>query len=190
MKPVPVMKLDLTRLMALPLLALITACSTPAAVESGEQAPYPYSAAQIRAANPEGTQLLYRVAALGSQPVLRRMTFIATDTEGATIENQTTGLHGEPIGGVNAKYSSWQALRGHASFPAQRTTRTEVTCEVAAGKYECWKYVVDEGVGQNGLEAVSRYWFAHSKPGPPVLMETDHSGVLVLRMELVEERRP
>jgi hypothetical protein len=81
-------------------------------------------------------------------------------------------------------------LRDHAAFPAERTTRTEASCRVQAGSYECWEYVVEQGEGEDGRPIVSRFWFAHSKPGPPVLMETLHGGTRVLRMELVEERRP
>lgn len=184
------MKPDLARPLLAVLLLLAPACSSPGGGDSEARAPFPYTPEEIRAANPEGTELLYRVESLGSPIVLRRMTFVAADEEGATLESRTTGLHGEPFGGVDAQYATWKEMREHASFAANATIRTEEACDVAAGHYECWKYVVDEGPAADGLLVQSRFWFARSKPGPPVLMETDRGGVRVFRMELVEERHP
>lgn len=184
------MRHSLVRSLAPLLLALAAACGAAGSGSTADLAPPPFTAEEIRAANPEGTQLLFRVDALGSPAMLRRMTFVATDAQGATIESSRSALHGEPMGGLDAQHSSWVELRDHAAFPAARTTRREATCRVQAGEYACWEYVVEQGVGEDGLPLVSRFWFAHSKPGPPVLMESLRGGVRVLRMELVEERRP
>jgi len=164
--------------------ALLGACAAPA-VEPAT-APTPYTAEEIRAANPVGTVLVYRIQQTGTPTVVRTMEFVRADANGARISSSTVTEGGAPVGTPSDADAPWTELRDHGAFPAARTLRSRRSCTVPGGSFECLLYTVTGE--EEGIPTVSRYWFARERPGPPVLVETEREGVVVFRMELMDVR--
>ena len=57
-------------------------------------------------------------------------------------------------------------------------------CQVPAGSYDCWRYVVTEH--RDGHEIVQRFWFAHALPGPPIRVVQEEDGEVTFEMKLAE----
>ncbi len=171
-----------------PLLVLIAACATTAEDEGPATAPTPYTAAEIRGANPAGTVLVYRIEQTGAPTVVRTMRFVRADADGARIESSLATEGGEPVGEPDANEAAWTELRDHAAFPEDRTIRSRTSCTVPDGTYDCVLYTVTGA--EDGIPILSRFWFAFRKPGPPVLLEIEKEGAISFRMELLEYRRP
>lgn len=174
--------------------ALACACASPSDTEArgGSSAsmdesiaPRPFTAAEIRDANPAGTVLVFRLSPQGQPEMRQRFEFHETDGEvvrmgGRTIDAAGAVLQSEPAAPV-----SWVELRDHATFPADATVLDEVQVEVPAGAFRCKRYTVTRPDGQ-----VEVFHFADDRPGPPVLMTIAAGGAEVFRMELLEVRRP
>lgn len=170
---------------------LLFACESPAPAresppwpESGV-GPTPYSAEQLRAAHPDGTELCWQMTQNGERGPDQRMRFGDGDEDGVTVR-QWSERAGEVIGAPAEQRSTWAELRDHARFDAEMTTREAATVTVAAGTFACWLYSVRE-VARPGV--VQQYYFAHARPGPPVLYVLTSDGEEQYRMELVEPRR-
>lgn len=172
------------------LLALgATACATTASTSdgppaSGAGASTPYTAEQIRLANAPGTVRVFRIVQAGVPPTLQTMHFTADDGVNATVETTLTDLEGKSLSNPITAEETWEALRLHASFPPEATTRREATCDVEAGTFECTLYEVRDG------DRVSKFYFAPSEPGPPVLLQVEAGGAVVMQMELLKVERP
>jgi hypothetical protein len=153
-------------------------------------APTPYTAVQIRDANPPGTRMVFRLEEDGRAAGTRTIRFIGGIGAGDVAVMIGTGASpsGAPLGAPERSIATWSDLRDHAAFPLNRTTRRRERCTVEAGTFECWLYLVEApGVGE--APALSRYYFADDRPGPPVLVEEERGGELVSRMELVSDSR-
>lgn len=165
-----------------PLLVACTATPAPELAESAVEPgllPFPYTAEEIRLGNPPGTVLVHRLERAGSPTVLRETHFVADD--GTTAGMREVVRQDGDVIRESAGEATWVELRDHASFPADAAVRAEASCEVPAGRFDCWLYTV---AGDDGSE--SRFWFARSRPGPPVLYEVEQGGEVVFRMTLVE----
>jgi hypothetical protein len=169
---------------------LLSACQAPAPAreappwpESGV-GPTPYSAEEIRAAHPDGTELCWQMTQNGERGPDQWMQFSEGDEHGVTVW-QWSERAGDVIGAPAEQYSTWAELRDHARFDAEMTTREAATAKVAAGTFACWLYTVRE-VARPGV--VQQYYFAHARPGPPVLYVLTSDGEEELRMELVQDR--
>ena len=168
------------------LLLTLAACSSAPAVEEG-QLDSPYTAAEIRAANPTGTEIRFRLTSGSGSAGVQILRFVTTDAEGASIESILASEdESRAIPSAGPVRSSWEELRGHAVFPAGTAVRTRADCVVPAGKFEGWLYTV---LGPEEGE-VSRYYFADGPAGPPVKLESMKDGERVLLMELLERRTP
>jgi hypothetical protein len=150
-------------------------------------APTPYSAAEIREANPPGTRLVYRIEETGQPAALRVIEFVGGDAVLTTTETSMLTEQGEPVGGVDRSEATWVELRDHAAFPAASTHRTRSSVTVPAGRFEVWQYAVETEEG--GAPVTTRFSFAVDRPGPPVLLEQELDGQVVFRMVLVEDSR-
>ncbi len=169
----------------LPLLALLAACRGAPPAEPAELAPIPYTADEIRAAHPPGTKLVFQVEQTGLPTIHRTMLFARSEDPDATlIEGRTTTPEGQELQPAEQGAATWEELRHHAAFPADGTERSETEVLVPAGRFDCTLYTV--GTVEAGAPTVSRYWFAHDKPGPPVLLEIERGGLVILRMTLLE----
>ena len=166
--------------------ALLGSCAAPP--DEPITAPTPYTAEEIRAANPVGTVLVYRIQQTGAPAVVRTMVFVRADSNGARIASSTVTEGGAPVGAATEAEALWTELRDHAAFPAARTVRSRSSCAVPGGSFDCQLYTVTDE--EDGVPTLSRYWFALERPGPPVLLETKKGGAVVFRMELMAVRHP
>ena len=153
-------------------------------------APTPYTADQIREANPPGTRLVFRLERHDGPVEFNVVEFVggdATHAGYAVMESRTETENHDPIGDVERSEATWTELRDHAAFPAARTRRSRASVTVPAGRFDVWLYTVENEPGRP--PAISRFCFALDRPGPPVLFETEQAGRVMSRMVLVEDSR-
>ena len=167
-------------------LLLCGACVSPTAPATPATAPTPYTAEQIRDANPTGTVRVYRIQQSGQPTVVQTMTFLRSDEAGARVESSMTTEGGEPFGLTTTTEAGWEELRNHAAFLMEITQRKRAECTVSAGRVECWLYTV--AGEERGVPTLNRFWFALEMPGPPVLMEIEREETITFRMELLNVR--
>jgi len=179
-----------TRLLSTLLLAFV-ACRTagPEAspgVEPESGPPPPFTAAEIRAGNPPGTERTFEIVHAQGPPRMQTVRFVEGPEDELAHMRVTTTNADEPE--TFEATATWMELRNHASFPPDKTTRVPATWSTRAGDFEGWLYVVDDE--RDGQRVVSRYWFAHDEPGPPVLLEQEANGQTTMRSELTARERP
>ena len=165
--------------------AIIT--SEGVAALASTNVPTPYTAAQIREANPPGTRLVFRLESTGQPAVLRVIEFVGGDATLAVLEQSILSEKGEPLGAADHSEATWVELRDHAAFPAASTDRVRSIATVPVGQFEVWKYTVE--TEEDGAPVITRFSFALDRPGPPVLLEQELDGQVTLRMALVEDSR-
>ena len=173
-------------------LCLLPACAAGAegrsAAPAAELAPFPYTADEIRRANPPGTVLVYRMEGSGGAFV-QTMTFLRAAEPGrARIQIRRMTEKGDLLAQPETTTSSWEELRDHASFPREATVRTEERIETPGGSFDAWLYTIRRE--EDDVPTTARFWFAFDKPGPPVIYETEQAGEITSRMTLLEYRRP
>ena len=181
--------------MVLVLLALACAPKSPEPAAAGAPAaapvaalpdgtlPRPFTAGQLHDALPHGSRIVLSVAAAGQPTVERRFTFVdPTDTTTTVVTE--VWADGARVGEAERESVAWADLVEHAAFPAAAATRTDTVVDVPLGHLDAWLYTVTE-VGDDGVPTVSRYWFARSLPGPPVLFTVERGGVEVMRLAQV-----
>lgn len=175
---------------------LVVACSGtgsapgPAPEAAGPAKPHlepPFSAAELRAGLPAGTEIKLRVVAAGQPPVIQHWTFTAADEKGCTIHARILGADGSLIRDEGSGTSSWAELESHAHFPRDLTTRSDSTVEVPAGRFETWLFEVKPARPGDPLR---RFHFAKELPGPPVSMEVIADGETALSMQLISRTGP
>jgi hypothetical protein len=162
----------------------------PAAATTDDPAahlPPPFTAAELRAGLPVGTEIVFKLEAAGQETQLQHWTFTAADDSGCTIAAKLLREDGSLISDEGEGTSSWAELESHAHFPAARSTRTESTVTVAAGTFDSWLFEVQPAAPD---QPVKRLQFARTLPGPPVLMEVIAGGEVVMRMELLSRTQP
>lgn len=150
-------------------------------------APRPFGADALRGAMTVGTEIRYRIEAAGKPTVIEHWTVTAADSDGCTIRSRTLSEDGAKVLGEQTGTSRWTELEQHASFPAELTSRTGSSIEVAAGKFDTWLYEVRPG---KPGEPTKRLHFARTLPGPPVWMELTADGQAIMKMELVSRSSP
>ncbi|NUP12703.1 MAG: hypothetical protein HOW73_42225 [Polyangiaceae bacterium] len=166
-----------------PTAAPTAAASAPVDPDAG-RAPTPYTAAQIREANPAGRTLTYVIEAPDKAPIRQRFRFAAADDEHATIATEVLSEDGKVLGEPEMKISSWEELRHHASYPKEATTIADATAETPAGSFPCKRYTVIEQTDKGKKRTIA--CFAKDMPGPPVEMTVELDGALVMSMTLVK----
>lgn len=150
--------------------------------------PAPFSAAELKAGIPVGTEIKLRLTAAGEATLVQHWIFTAADDSGCTIHGIMLAEDGVTVltdDGAGA--TTWAELETHAHFPAALTTRTDSTVEVEAGKFDTWRFEVRPAAPGEPSKVLH---FARDLPGPPVLMEETVDGEVVLRMELVSRTQP
>ncbi|HYU15850.1 MAG TPA: hypothetical protein VEL05_07260 [Candidatus Acidoferrum sp.] len=153
-----------------------------AAAEPGI-APRPFTAEQIRAAMPVGTEIRFRVEESGKPVTILQWRVTAADEATMTMTARMLGEDGAVLAEEPATPTRWDELVGHATFPADRTTRTQGTVDLPAGRFDTIDYTVSETQGAS--KTVSAFHFARSLPGPPVLIVVEKDGTEVRRMTLL-----
>lgn len=157
----------------------------PEDLPKADTAPTPFTAEQIREGCKTGRTITYVLERKGQAPVRRRTRFVDTDAEHATIETALIDAEDHVVGEPETKISSWEQLRSHAAFPKAATTVSDSLAVTPAGDFSCKRYVVEETT-EDGKKQKSSYCFAKDMPGPPVEVEVELDGVLVLSMSLVK----
>jgi hypothetical protein len=176
------------RVSALFVLSVACAHRAPAPPESAPSTPTvspPVTLEEFRAAFPVGTTILMRYREIDAAPFEERWNWTAADDEGCTIAALSCDEEGRVVRDEGAGTATWVDLMSHATFPADRTTRSDASIEVPAGRFDTWLYVVRDEAA-DGSPEVASYHFDRHLPGPPVLLTVEQDGVEVRRMELVE----
>ena len=148
--------------------------------------PTPYSAAEIRAACPNGRQTKYRFKITGRPDSIQVTHFVNCTGEKANFETITTDMEGKQVGDTQSAQATWQELQSHASFPAAYTTISSTSYTTPAGTYDCWLYQATTEAG--GKKDVKRLWFARTLPGPPICFEQFVDDQLMFRMTMIENQ--
>ena len=144
--------------------------------------PTPFSAAQIRAANPPGRVVTFVITTPGEPEVRNVTAWLDGDEAVARFRTSDLSAAGVLLGPPTEGEAAWEELQAHASFPAAATTVEEASVEVPAGRYACWLYTVTSGGDE--AKTVTRFWFARDLPGPPVRLERRVGETVVMTMVL------
>lgn len=150
-----------------------------AAMQGTATLPPMFTADQIRAAMPAGTELVHRHRTPDGEHQTRWTVVAATD-EGPTIAYGTEGSDAA----APEQTHTWGELRDHAVFPAPFTTFEDVTLDSAFGPLACRRFTVTTD------DAERQFWFCPSIAGAPVRLEERRDGTLVREMELVARTLP
>lgn len=135
--------------------------------------PTPFSAEEIRAASPNGHTVDTVTEELGTVSARRRTTFLDNDASGATMRMVALDAAGHEVGDAVSRRAAWTDLQGHASFPADETTRVQEQVDTPLGLLDSLRYEVRRG------EELMTFWFALEHPGMPILMAVARAGDLV-----------
>ena len=139
----------------------------------------PFTTDQIREASPAGRRYVFRVDAAGEEPSWSRTTFVAVDTDGALLRMETWDLSRPPTVSGEMR-QSWEELRAHASYPADRTSVSEGAHDSPLGPARTVSYLTRTAEGAVQGRAI----FAVERPGPPLLVEIHGSEGVLRRLTL------
>ena len=145
-----------------------------------ETLPTPFTAEQIRDAFPVGLRVLTRTATPDGER-LSRMTVVEATVDGMAFSDQEVDAAGQPAGEAVTGAASWEELRDHALFPADRAGRERHSATFALGDLDGWLYVVRRDDGTR-----TELFFADAHPGPPVLFSGHRDGTELFRAEVIE----
>ena len=146
----------------------------PATVTSSELAEFPFSAREIHDSCKVGHALVFEVEVAGKATTQLTIRFVSTTDDDAGFETTVSGADGRVIEGPASAHARWDELRHHASFPRDKTAITDETVTTPAGTFAARVYTV-----RRSDDEVSKFYFAKSLPGPPVLFFTDKGGARV-----------
>jgi hypothetical protein len=171
----------MTRTRRLLTLFIVLSCATAAAAPKAtpEFAPTPYTAEQIRDATHLGRTYEFKREVAGRPPATRTMTFVRVSLLDADVKSTTRDEAGKDLEPAETSTSTWEEFRKHAEFPKAVVTITEETVTVPAGKFDCVVYSVA------GEGTVTRFFFAKSMPGAPVLFYTEKGATRLMTSTLV-----
>ena len=176
------------RMAVLILLLLAAACATgllpPKANRlQSDHAPTPFSAGEIRAACADGTWIRFKLEMPGAPATFLAFRFLNGGREEVTVISSMFDAADNLIGDLAAKRQKWTDLQSHASFPEEWVRIDPASLDTFRGRLDGWLYTVHEM--RDGKAVLTRYAFAHSLPGPPVLLEEFTDGTLTRRMTMV-----
>ena len=142
--------------------------------------PTPFTANEIRAANPVGSTIRMRIERAGADPVINVSRYLSADESGAVRESWDETPTGERIGEPEQSRETWLDLQEHASFPAAETRVDDDVIELPIGRLVCRRYT------QTTSDSVRTFWFALDLPGQPVRWEIRAGSQLVMAVTVVE----
>ncbi|MBT8485321.1 MAG: hypothetical protein HKO59_04345 [Phycisphaerales bacterium] len=181
-------------LLPLTIFALAAGCASSSSPVASDDLPAsgvlppPYTAAELRAANPAGTRLAFRLEPVGAAAVEQVIEFVSVDRDHAMMQSHARDAAGVMTGSVERSQATWSELRDHAAFSAERARRVRAVRPTPFGALPGWEYTVEEEPIE-GLAVVSTYHFADGRPGPPVAMEVRHGDAVTLRMTMIADSR-
>ena len=147
-------------------------------------APTPYSADEIRLGCPTGRSIKLLVETAVEPTYIQHIRFVESDEVGATQDLWRTSPDGEPRGGTDTVYSTWEELQKHASFEAGATSIDDERIEIPAGVFDCVRYTVARGVFTHV------FWFANDLPGMPVKFTAHTDDRLTYMSEMIANTIP
>ena len=153
------------------------ACRTGRSITTAatDIAPQLFTVEQLRAGNPQGRIIEFRMEADGKPTTIEHWEFTAVDAENATIHAITRDESGTVLADETGT-STWTELHKHGQFPAAATTiEDNVQITVPAGTFTARLYTVKAG------DTTRQFWFATELPGPPVQFTTEQAGKVVQR---------
>jgi hypothetical protein len=145
--------------------------------------PTPFTAEQIRESC-KGRKIKLLSETPGKPNSYQVFEFRQGDAEKADFDVSLLDAQGKQMGQKQPVQPPWKALQGHASYPKATTTLTREKKTTSAGAFDCWLYTTTET--KEGKTHVSRFWFARSMPGPPILLTTEIDGKIAFKMTMVE----
>lgn len=156
----------------------------PPGAAAPEMAPTPYSAEEIRAANKPGTTYRYKVESPGEPTTIKVLEFVGGTAEGGDLKARVLDESGKEKEPAKVEHVSWEELRRHAEFPrASLTVEPGGAIEVPAGKFDATVYAVKAPNGET-----TKFYFAKSYAGPPVLFFKERNGKRVMTSTLIERK--
>ena len=133
-----------------------------------------------------GRRYTFRSTAAGGAPELQVVEYTKVTPTGFAFVAKRLTTDGQLIGESRSSEGTWDALVGHATYPASDTVITEATIDTAIGKMNCILYTVTTET-DNGHQ-VTRAYFARELPGAPVRHEVHVNGVRVSLSEIVKHQ--
>lgn len=144
--------------------------------------PTPYTAKQIQDAMPAGTQVVTRHEGPDGVTVAT-WSVLSNGDEGLVMETSSRSEDGAVLEApTTSGPAPWEALRTHAQFPVDGTTRTREEVTVPFGTFPATKYVVRSAEGAGART----FWFADAIPGPPVRMIVEVDGAQAFEATMIE----
>lgn len=144
----------------------------------------PYTSDEIRDGWVEGLEIVMR-RWTPEGAVRERWTVVEADDAGCVTRIERLGPDGLPAGEPVSGRSSWDELRRHASFPAERAQRRWEDRETALGALEGWFYSVEDP----DAGTVTEFFFADRYPGAPAWMRMRTGDDVVIELEQVQRGR-
>lgn len=145
----------------------------------------PFTADQIRDGMPEGLVITWRKDS-GHGVSMERWTVVASDDDGCEIEYLSLDGSAAALGEPERRSAGWIELRDHANFPADSSTREEISRETPLGTLDGWLYTVRDDAGGT----VTEFFFARSLPGAPVSIRVHRGDQLILAQDQFERLEP
>jgi len=151
---------------------------------SSEMAPTPYTTEQLREGNRPGTMYRYKMETAGKPAQIEVMEFMSgSSADMAQVKSETLDESGKAKSPPTVERSPWEEIRRHAEFPRAALTVEAGSVEVPAGKFDAMVYTVRAPDGET-----SKFYFAKSYAGPPVLLYTERAGARLMTMTLIERK--
>jgi hypothetical protein len=135
--------------------------------------PPPFTAAQLREALLPGLEILVRTESPATGSFSRLMRVEAADEETVTISEHTVEVQMRGQLPDTTSTTTWESLRDHGCFPADRAVRERVTLATAFGQHEGWRYRLEDEA------LLLEFEFADDLPGLPVRWQRTEANMLL-----------
>jgi hypothetical protein len=146
--------------------------------------PTPFSAAQIRDAHAVGREVRSLTVRAGAEPYIHVRRNVSADDDNGVFEVWTETPEGDRIFDPEAGSSTFLDLQRHASMPVAATTIEPVEIDIPMGRFDGLRYTRVQG------DTVDSFWFARSRPGAPVRIESRVGGQVVFSSTAISELNP
>lgn len=146
--------------------------------------PTPFSAAQIRDGFVVGREVRSLIVREGAEPYVHVRRNASVDDESGVYEVWTETPEGERMSEPEQGSSTFLELQQHASMPIAATAIDPVEIDIPMGRFDGLRYTRAQG------DMVDTFWFALTRPGAPVRIESRVGGTVVFSSTAISERLP
>jgi hypothetical protein len=158
----------------------VLACATPGGVGSTSA---PYTPEQIRNATKTGRTYEFLDEIPGKPTTRRILTFTRVSFGGADIRSEMEDENGNLLQLPTITSVSWDEVLKQAGFPTTSLQVEETSVVVPAGSFECRRYTITEGAGEDAI--TSHADFPYNVPGPPIRYVSEQKGKIVRTLTLI-----